>query len=88
MTVSMEDQRLIDIEIKLSHQENTIETLNEVVVKQELLIFQLNEKIDKLVKELSDERKAEKQKKARNEPPPHYWAFKPNLFLNEELSLQ
>lgn len=68
----MDEQRLIDIEIKLSHQENTIETLNEVVLKQELLIFQLNEKLEKLVKELSEERKAEKHKKARNEKPPHF----------------
>lgn len=68
----MNDQRLIDIEIKLTHQEDVIETLNQVVVKQEVLIFQLNEKLEKLIKELSEERKAEKHKKARNEPPPHY----------------
>lgn len=68
----MNDQRLIDIEIKISHQEEIIETLNQIVVKQEVLIYQLNEKLEKLIKELSEERKAEKQKKALNDPPPHY----------------
>lgn len=68
----MNESRLIDIETKISHQENTIETLNQVVIKQELLIYQLEAKIEKLVKEIREERKAEKQKTTRNEPPPHY----------------
>lgn len=68
----MNKDPLVSLEIKISHHEDTIEKLQQVVTQQELHIYQLQEKLEKLIKEICDERKSEKQKAARNEPPPHY----------------
>lgn len=67
-----DDERLIDIEIKLSHQEDAVEELNKVVCQQQKKIDHLEaicEALIRHVKELSDN--AAEQRTA-DEPPPHY----------------
>lgn len=68
----MTEDRLIEIEIKLSHQENTVEELNQVVCQQQKQIDNLEaicEALIRHVKELSD---SAAEQRATNEPPPHY----------------
>lgn len=66
------EERLVDIEIKLSHQEDAVEELNKVVCLQQKKIDHLEaicEALIRHVKELSD---GASEQRATNEPPPHY----------------
>jgi SlyX protein len=68
----MTENRLTDIEIKLTHQEDTIEKLNQVVCLQQKKIDHLEaicEALIRHVKELSD---SATEQRTTNEPPPHY----------------
>lgn len=68
----MTEDRLIDIEIKLTHQEDTVEALNQVVCQQQKRIDHLEEICAALirhVKELSD---GAAEQRTTNETPPHY----------------
>jgi SlyX protein len=64
------EQRITDVEIKLSFAEDTVEKLNEVVTRQQAQIDRL---IRELV-ELRDRAAAEpgESRGARDELPPHY----------------
>ena len=65
----MNEQRLIDLEIKLSYQEVQMEELHKVVNDQYLVI----EKMDKALKEISNKLKADENSANPNhEKPPHY----------------
>ncbi|GAO35222.1 SlyX protein [Sulfuricella sp. T08] len=68
----MSEDRLIEIEIKLSHQEVTVEELNQVVCQQQKKIDHLEaicEALIRHVKELSD---GAAEQRTTNETPPHY----------------
>ena len=68
----MAEDRLTDIEIKLSHQEDTVEKLNMVVCQQQKKIDHLEaicEALIRHVKELSD---GSAEQRTTDEPPPHY----------------
>ena len=68
----MSEDRLIDIEIKLSHQEHAVEELNQVICQQQKKIDHLEELCAALirhVKELSD---GAAEQRTANEPTPHY----------------
>lgn len=68
----MTEDRFTNIEIKLSHQENTVEELNQVVCQQQKQIDSLEaicEALIRHVKELSD---SAAEQRATIEPPPHY----------------
>lgn len=45
----MSEDRLVDIEVKLAHQEQTIIELNDVVTSQQARIMQLEELFEKLL---------------------------------------
>lgn len=67
----MED-RLTELEIRFTHQERTLEELNDIVCRQELMlermereVLQLREQMKVLLPSLSKEQDDE-------EPPPHY----------------
>jgi len=67
-----DEERLVDIEIKLSHQEEAVEELNKVVCQQQKQIDHLEAICAALirhVKELSD---GAAEQQTSNEPPPHY----------------
>jgi SlyX protein len=68
-TVSQEE-RFVDIEIKLAHQEDLVETLNRTVYEQGRHIDQL----EALVKQLADHVRTlrESGQQPVNERPPHY----------------
>lgn len=67
-----DEDRLIDIEIKLSRQEYLVEELNKLVYRQQQKIDQLDKLCEALlrhVRELSD---TATERSAANEKPPHY----------------
>lgn len=61
------ESRIIDLEIKFTHQEDLLEELNKIVTKQQFTI-------DKLVKEITDLKLAalNGEGEITNERPPHY----------------
>ena len=66
-----DEDRLIDIEIKLSRQEDLVEELNKLVYRQQQKIDQLDKLCEALlrhVRELSD---TATERSAANEKPPH-----------------
>lgn len=68
----MTEDRLIEIEIKLTHQEDAVEALNRVVCQQQKKIDHLEaicEALIRHVKELSD---GAAEQRTTNETPPHY----------------
>ena len=68
----MSEDRLIEIEIKLTHQEEAVEALNQVVCLQQKKIDHLEaicEALIRHVKELSD---GAAEQRATDEAPPHY----------------
>jgi SlyX protein len=67
--VSHED-RFIDIEIKLAHQEDLVETLNQTVYQQSRRIDQLEAMLAKLAEHVRGLR--DTGKGPQNEKPPHY----------------
>jgi SlyX protein len=67
--VSDED-RFIDIEIKLAHQEDLVETLNQTVYQQARRIDKLEAMLAKLAEHVRNLQEAGQQ--PVNERPPHY----------------
>ncbi len=65
--VSEPDERLIDFEMRLMHQEKLLEQLNEVVTDQHKLIEGLKREIARLKEQL-----LQGPTEDVNEPPPHY----------------
>lgn len=68
----MEDMRLIDLEIRLTHQEATLQTLNDVVAEQQGLIAQLRKEVEALKRQLRDMTPANVAEPWEESPPPHY----------------
>lgn len=64
---SSTDARLTEVEIKITHQERLLETLNEVVIEQRAEIDRLQSRLDRFEGILSN-----LDEEAVNEPPPHY----------------
>jgi SlyX protein len=68
--VSQED-RFVDIEIKLAHQEDLVESLNQMVYQQSRRIDQLEAMVTKLAQHIRDNAQSGTQQ-ILNEKPPHY----------------
>ena len=64
------EERFVDIEIKLAHQEDLVESLNDVVYQQTRRIDQLEAMVAKLAEHLRNN--AQSGPTPLNEPPPHY----------------
>ena len=67
----MEDARLIDLEIRLTHQEATLQALNDVVADQQRLIGQLRREVEGLKRQLRDVAPSPIAAPG-DETPPHY----------------
>ena len=68
----MTDDRFIDIEIKLSRQEDLLDTLNELVYRQQKKIDELETLCAALARQLQSAAHASEDALAAHEPPPHY----------------
>jgi len=67
--VSQED-RFIDIEIKIAHQEDLLESLNQVLYQQSRRIDQLEAMVSQLAEHLRNN--AQSGPNMGNDKPPHY----------------
>jgi len=67
--VSQED-RFVDIEIKLAHQEDLVESLNDIVYQQSKRIDQLEALVNKMAEHIRNSQQAGQG--PVNERPPHY----------------
>jgi len=68
----MEDARLTDLEIRLTHQEATLETLNDLIADQQRLIDRLNKEVELLQRQIRDMTPANIAAPWEETPPPHY----------------
>lgn len=68
----MSEQRFVEIETKISHQEFLIEKLNQVIYQQQITIIQLDARLTALIKKFQDTITAENEIGPAGEKPPHY----------------
>ncbi len=66
------EKRLIDLEIRFSHQDDFISQLNEVVTKQEERIARLEKAILDLKRDLNTEIGVDTRRTLQDDKPPHY----------------
>jgi uncharacterized coiled-coil protein SlyX len=66
------EKRLTDLEIQLMHQDNTIQQLNEVVIKQQQMIEKLTKDVAQIVEHLQAMTPSAVGEAEDEEPPPHY----------------
>jgi len=65
------ENRIMELEIKNAHQENTIEQLNQIVIEQQKNIDELVRNMKRLKTQLSNLQE-DSPKEAPEPPPPHY----------------
>lgn len=68
----MDDTRLTDLEIRITHQEAILEALNEVVAEQQLLITQLRKEFERMKTRLRELTPSNIAAQWEETPPPHY----------------
>ncbi len=68
----MNEERLVDIESKLAHQEQLIDELNDVVTKQQEQIMQIEKLCNSLVNRIRAMDDTQTDDAPPNERPPHY----------------
>jgi len=67
------ENRLVDLEIRLTHQDDTLEALNDVVIQQQQQIDRLNDELAMARKRLSElDVSAGSGGEQAEPPPPHY----------------
>ncbi len=72
MTPEQIDQRLTDLEVKLSYTEDLVEHLNTVVIEQARQIDLLVRELTRLRQQADDSGSAPGLRSLRDELPPHY----------------
>jgi SlyX protein len=68
----MEDARMVDLEIRLTHQEATLQALNDVVADQQAQIGALRKEVEALKRQLHDMTPDNIAAPWEETPPPHY----------------
>lgn len=68
----MEDERVVDLEIRLTHQEATLQALNDVVAGQQRIIDQLRTEVEQLQRQLREAAPGDIAAPWEETPPPHY----------------
>jgi len=68
----MHDERLIDIESKLAHQENLLAELNSALTSQQAQIMRLETLFETLIEQISSMSDGTSSADAAEERPPHY----------------
>jgi len=66
------NERLAELESQIAFQDDTIQTLNEIVTRQELQLERLNTKLEQLLGQVQDLSEAMSAPQADEPPPPHY----------------
>lgn len=70
--VRIMEERLINIEMKISSQEDMLDSLNQIVYQQQKKIDHLEAMITALAKHLKQVQEAGRELDSRHEKPPHY----------------
>lgn len=65
-----QEDRFVDIEIKLAHQEDLVESLNDVVYQQSKRIDQLEALVNKMAEHIRNNQQSGQN--PGNDRPPHY----------------
>ena len=65
------EKRLIDLEIRFSHQDDFISQLNEVVTEQQMRIERLEKAILDLKKDMNSENAVDSRRSLLDDKPPH-----------------
>jgi SlyX protein len=68
----MNEERLVDIEIKLTRQEDLVDTLNRTVFRQQQKIDELSALCTALASRMRELQQGLSESGAANERPPHY----------------
>lgn len=68
----MDDVRLIDIEVKLAHQEMAMAELNQVLIDQQAQLTRLAQRYEVLTEKLHSLSQTEPGVSADDQRPPHY----------------
>jgi SlyX protein len=66
------EARLIDLEIRITHQEATLQQLNDVIISQQKLIDGLALKIEVLQQQITAQAQFNIANSSEETPPPHY----------------
>ena len=66
------ENKIIDLEIRLTHQEAALEEMNAVLLTQHTLIGKLQDDISRLRRQLQDNNANSVVEPADEPPPPHY----------------
>ena len=66
------NDKLIDLEIRLTHQESHLEELDKIIYQQQRMIDQLLEKLSTLEKRLKTTTENNILSQSEEAPPPHY----------------
>ena len=66
------EERLVDIEIKVTRQEDMVDALNQMVYQQQKKINELDALCSALARHIKEMRDAAIEHGAANEKPPHY----------------
>ena len=67
-----DEQRLTNLEIRYTHQEDFLHELNDIVVKQQKIIERLEKEIIDLKRSLNSEGGVSATRTLRDDIPPHY----------------
>ncbi len=70
--MSATEERLVDLESKLSHQELALEDLQRAYYEQQKDISRLEAALKRLVAQLENAAASDVERPAANEKPPHY----------------
>ncbi|MDM8547772.1 SlyX family protein [Candidatus Venteria ishoeyi] len=71
-TEQQTDERFINLETKLAYQEDTIQTLNDIVTRQQQQITQLEDDLKYLLTHLKSLTENVQEIQDTHEKPPHY----------------
>ena len=66
------ESRIIDLEIRLTHQEAMLQELNDVIIHQQKMIDSLNAEVGKLKQHLRESAPSNIADASQETPPPHY----------------
>jgi len=66
------ESRIVNLETKITFQDDVIEQLNQVVIEQQKMIDRLSKKIDFLANSLTNHGEAGVKDISLETPPPHY----------------
>jgi len=66
------ENRITDLEIRLTHQEAALEEMNDVLLAQHTLIGKLQDDLTRLRRQLQDNNTGDMVGQVNEPPPPHY----------------